>query len=114
VNTIQHGTRSCYTKNHCRRPECIAANTAYVAKQRARRALGDVSDLRTVHADTTDATPAREHINALKRAGFTLRDITLAASDVSYETVKKIARGQAVRVERGTAESILAIEVEDE
>lgn len=44
--TCGHGTRGCYGRG-CRRPECRAANTAYVAARRARgldRALLTVSE----------------------------------------------------------------------
>ena len=29
MSTIQHGTRTCYVKRKCRRPECRAANAEY-------------------------------------------------------------------------------------
>lgn len=39
---IQHGTRSCYVKNKCRRPECRAASAVYekLRQRKIRRARG--------------------------------------------------------------------------
>lgn len=58
----RHGTSACY-KGGCRRDECRAANREYQNNYRRRRAYGLPTN------ESVDATPVREHLQALIKRG---------------------------------------------
>lgn len=105
-----HGTRAAYVKDRCRCKRCTRANTA---------------DSRTSHRERTygrwepyvDAGPAREHILALREAGFGLRRIAQLA-DVSTTTLRAMidpypdGHDPRTKIRPETADAILAIRPE--
>lgn len=101
-----HGTRACYVAG-CRRPECRAANRAYNNHRNRMAAYGRPT------TNLVDATPVREHVQALTAAGMGTRAIAEAAG-VSRNTLRALLNGRGHRpptrrLHPDTAEAILAV-----
>lgn len=101
--------RSCYVWNHCREPECIAANQDYhreVYVMNARRA-GRVVRPRIEYVDPG---PAAQHIHDLRAQG--MGSVTIGrACGIDQRVVQLIASGARKRIHRTTEERILAVEL---
>jgi hypothetical protein len=54
---VRHGTRSCYVKRKCKRPECALANTRYAEQRKLRIARGQ--------SNLVDAGPVLERLREL-------------------------------------------------
>lgn len=92
-----HGTRTRYVHDRCRCLPCRAANADYAAANSRARQQGRV--------DLVDAEPTRQHLTALRDAGFGLRRIA-AATRLSRSILAKIANGTTRRVRSTTARAI--------
>ena len=83
---MQHGKRWTYI-NGCRCSECKAANTDYMRELAQRRREGDYVRTRV------DASLAREAIDELLEAGWSLRAIAREV-EVTDTTIRRIVNGQ--------------------
>jgi len=95
---IRHGTRTGYGYHGCKCDRCKAAHAQYNReyKEGLRR--------------WTDATPAGDHINALRAEGWTLAGL---ARHTGYhvQTLRNIAMGKTRRTHPSTVEDILSVPV---
>lgn len=99
-----HGTRSRYVTAGCRCPECKRANREYAkARDRARKA-GDNNAI-------VDASPAREHIRKLARAGVGYKMVAASAS-VAIRRVADIKSGKRRQARAATVRRILAVTID--
>lgn len=107
----RHGTRAAYVKDRCRCPECTAANTAASRTATRERIYGRWQPY-------VDASPAREHIAALRRAGIGVERIArLTGLSVSHirQLSKQGRDGHPTtqRVRPRTATLVLGIDIGD-
>ena len=107
----QHGTRAAYVRDHCRCPDCTAANTAASRTASRERIYGRWHPY-------VDAGPVREHIAALRTAGIGVERIArLAGLSVSH--IRQLAEHgrdglpATQRVRPNTATGVLGIDVGD-
>lgn len=104
-----HGTRACYVKNKCRRPECREANRV---QQKARR----TAQLYGRYDAYVDAEPVRKHVEALSIAGVGRRRLA-ELSGVSQTAIQTLKNGTPskrggippARIRRETAEALMVI-----
>ncbi|MCU1613645.1 MAG: hypothetical protein JWO98_1185 [Frankiales bacterium] len=107
----RHGTRAAYVKDHCRCPDCTAANTAASRTATRERIYGRWHPY-------VDAGPVRDHIAALRAAGIGVERIAqLAALSVSH--IRQLAQHgrdglpTTQRVRPNPATRVLGIDVGD-
>lgn len=105
-----HGTLSCGKYRKCKRPECVEAVRAYRRLRYRKQGYGQWQPL-------VDATPARQHIEALHNLGYSYRSIaasigkyTAAITKIAYPSPTRKAHHR-IRPELEAA--ILAIKPED-
>ena len=102
-----HRNLTCVKQYRCRRPECVQRVQDYERRRYRQKGYGTWQPL-------VDATPAREHIAALRDAGHSIPDIQKAAS-ISAATIARIlydgVNKRADRIRTDVAARILAIPV---
>lgn len=102
-----HRNLTCVKEYRCKRPECIARDRAYAQRRYRQKGYGTWQPL-------VDATPARQHIDALREAGHSIPDIQRQAR-VSAATLARImydgVNKRAERIRPEVAERILAVPV---
>jgi len=96
----QHGDRLQYMAG-CRCLKCRMANSNYETARARARKVGDWNGL-------VDATPVRQHLLKLSRAGVGYKAAADAAS-VARSVVAKIRSGEKTQVRARTAKQLLAI-----
>ncbi|MFF0166745.1 helix-turn-helix domain-containing protein [Streptomyces prasinus] len=102
-----HRNLTCVKEYRCRRPDCVARSQAYERRRYRQKGYGTWQPL-------VDATPARQHIAALREAGHSIPDIQRQArvgsatlARILYDGVNK----RAERIRPEVAERILAVPV---
>lgn len=100
-DSFAHGTRARYVAARCRCDACRAANAAYARGRAVAKARGEWNGL-------VDATPAREHLKRLRRAGVGKRSVA-AACDVALSIIWEVGRGERARIRKGTLNRILSV-----
>jgi len=103
-----HNTLTCYTDYGCRRPECVTRYLDWERDRLARQANGTWDNL-------IDATPVRDHIQQLKKAGFPPYR-TAKAAGVPLQSVLDFLgtnRPRRHRTSPATAAKLLAVTAED-
>lgn len=105
----EHGTYVCYTLDSCRCRPCVRAAHEYNAGLTRRNAYG--------RSNYVDATPAREHVAALRATGVGLKSVA-KRSGVPHGTLWKLMYGKpghepSRRVRKDTLERLLALRVGD-
>jgi DNA-binding CsgD family transcriptional regulator len=102
-----HRNLTCIKEYNCKRPECAERIRAYERSRYRQKGYGTWQPL-------VDATPAREHVQALRAAGHSTVDIQRAAR-ISGATLARIlyngVNKRAERIRPEVAERILAIAV---
>lgn len=111
VATHVHGTHVCYVQDRCRCQPCHQANLAYEKHRR-----GWLGEFPYRPAPYVDATPARQHLEALVAAGMGSKRIA-QVSGMSHGHISKILYGwegdpRSVRIRRATADRILTIDLD--
>lgn len=99
-----HATRARYVAQRCRCDECRAANAAYWRGRYQARKAGDWNGL-------VDATPAREHIRKLSRAGVGYMMVADAAK-TAVSVIQDIKSGARTRARARTVRRILAVSID--
>lgn len=105
----EHGTPTAYVLDRCRCVPCTTANTAREKRRELDRQRG------TYDSGRVDARPVRDHIVALREAGYGLKQLAKVAK-VSNATLGKIVYGDPsrktpprARVEKHVADRVLAV-----
>jgi DNA-binding Lrp family transcriptional regulator len=88
----------------CRCDACRRANAEYTALRKAERGRGNANKV-------IDATPAREHIRRLQRAGVGYRAIADVTS-LTHRIVLGIKLGRRLKAREQTVKKILRVNVE--
>lgn len=96
-STVRHGNPTC-ARYGCKRPECVEAARVYKRENRKARQAG-------VEA-RVPVTRAREHLNALLRAGMPPKDIE-GISGVDEKKLLRVINGGCGRIHWITEEAIL-------
>lgn len=102
-----HDTLTCIKNYSCKRPECVARGLAYDRRRYRLVGYGTWEPLR-------DAEPIRQHIGALRAAGYSLPDIQRKARISSATLARLLYDGvnkQAKRIRPEVADRILAVPV---
>lgn len=105
--TYPHGTRSSYTNNGCRCPECTQAEREYA------RAYYHASKDPDRPGRLVSAHPSREHLRVLSLSGIGKRRVA-ELTGIPVSTIDKIRRGERRRITQRNSEAILAIEVDEQ
>jgi hypothetical protein len=104
-----HRSLTCYTDFNCRRDECVQRYNDWDRDRRTRQAQGTWDNL-------VDATPVRDHILSLEKAGILPNRIAKAAG-VPLQSVRDFtnprARSRRYRTAPDTAARILAVTADD-
>lgn len=105
----EHGTRSAYVLDRCKCRPCLDANSAAERKRERERLYGR-------YEERLDSAPVREHIIMLRENGVGLKRLA-QITGVSTSTLGNIVYGRTERgegpqkrIERMTAEKILAVQ----
>ncbi|WP_354643938.1 hypothetical protein [Kitasatospora camelliae] len=101
-DTLKHGRHGTYTWYGCRCPKCTAAATRYSANRRRQKAYGRWQPL-------VDAGRVRAHLDTLRAAGLTTRQIS-DRSSVHAIVIENLGRNRTQRVRPANADAILAIQ----
>jgi len=110
MTTPRHGTRGMYVRG-CRCPSCRKANTDGEAARRRRHLYGTPGTY-------VDSAEAREHLRALRAAGYTLRAIA-RTTGVSRQTLTRLQQSASdagpsrTRVHAITAARLLELSPDD-
>ncbi|MET7795735.1 hypothetical protein [Streptomyces decoyicus] len=100
-----HRNLTCIKDYRCKRPECVARSYAYDRRRYRMQGYGTWQPL-------VDATPTRQHIDALRDAGHSLPDIQRLAR-VSPATLARIlydgVNKRATRIRSEVSDRILAL-----
>lgn|GEM_PF-2524782 len=94
-------TRNCYLRG-CRQKACIDVATRYTKRLRLEHGRGQYR--------MTDATPTRQHIKRLMKAGWTQVQIG-QASGVEAASIHQIHAGNQAKTANWRAAAILAVEI---
>lgn len=105
--TYPHGTRSSYTNNGCRCPDCRKAAREYA------RAYYQASKDPDRPGRLVSAHPAREHMRVLSLRGIGKRRVA-ELTGIPVSTIDKVRRGERARITQRHAEAILAVEVDEQ
>lgn len=102
----QHGTYACYTLDACRCEPCAAACSTYLATWTREKGYGRWDNL-------VDATPARNHVQALQAHGMGHKRIADTAG-ISVSALQKLLWGHkgrppSKRIRKATAQALLAV-----
>lgn len=102
-----HRNLTCIKEYRCKRPDCVARHNAYQRRVYRQKGYGTWQPL-------VDATPVRQHIEALREAGHSIPDIQKQAS-VSAATLARIlydgTNKRAERIRPEVAQRILEVPV---
>lgn len=102
-----HDTLTCIKNYSCKRPECVARGLAYDRRRYRLVGYGTWEPLR-------DAEPVRQHIAALRAAGYSLPDIQRKARISSATLARLLYDGvnkRAKRIRPEVADRVLAVPV---
>lgn len=98
----KHGKNAtCYGGHGCRCSQCRESHRVRCDRRRREIAYGRWSGL-------IDAAPAREHVNAMRGSGWTVRDIALTAG-LSEHVVTRVSRNDGQTILGSTAAALLAV-----
>lgn len=99
--SIRHGTTTGYRYHGCRCQPCTRAKRLYQRELRA-----------GVRRPLVDATATREHLHALRAAGWTWRALS-EHTGYHHTVLSSIARGVTQQVRQATAADIASVPVEE-
>lgn len=100
MTTHEHGTDLCYTKNHCRQPECRQAHNKEARDRRREQAYG------RYNRNKRPATKTLNHINKLRAQGITLGQIH-KQTGIAMVTLGEITLGKRATIQAATETRIL-------